>query len=64
MLHSRVKKWCNIVRQDISFTSAHGRKLIVISNIVDQIPMIGEMIQQLLFQDGTDGQRVVATTAC
>ena len=26
--------------------------------------MIGEMIQQLLFQDGTDGQRVVATTAC
>ena len=50
--------------QDISFASAHGRKLIVISNIVDQIPMIGEMIQQLLFQDGTDGQRVVATTAC
>ena len=52
------------VRQDISLASAHGRKLIVISNIVDQIPMIGEMIQQLLFQDGTDGQRVVATTAC
>ena len=44
--------------------NVHGRKLIFISNIVDQIPMIGEMIQQLLFQDGTDGQRVVATTAC